>query len=81
MEELFEAGEIDTPPDTYHYTILLGTWARSGKKFAAERALQILVHMVERTSTFKTFSHQHLLVRRFLTIVSPFLPQRPEFQT
>jgi hypothetical protein len=50
MEELFAAGELEAPPDTYHYTILCGTWAKSGQPIAAERALQILVHMVERAS-------------------------------
>lgn len=52
MEELYERGEIDAPPDTYHYTILCGTWARSGQKYAADRVLQILVHMVERARKY-----------------------------
>lgn len=51
MEELYESGKIDSPPDTYHYTMLCGTWARSGHKYAADRVLQILVHMGERAGT------------------------------
>jgi len=81
MEQLFEAGEIDVPPDTYHYTILCGTWARSGDKFAAERVLQILVHMVERSSMFKIFS---ILIASFVVLLQLclfFFLQRPGFQT
>lgn len=52
MESSYERGEIDTSPDTYHYTILCGTWARSGHRVSADRVLQILVHMVERGSTY-----------------------------
>lgn len=48
MEEMYECGETDNPPDTYHYTILCGTWARSGNSTAASRVLQILSHMKER---------------------------------
>jgi pentatricopeptide repeat protein len=49
MEELYEAGIIDSPPDVYHYTILTGVWAKSeqGQK-AADRSLEILAHMMER---------------------------------
>jgi hypothetical protein len=56
MEELYETGEIDAPPDTYHYTILCGTWARSGNKYSVDRVLQILVHMVERGSASLVFA-------------------------
>jgi hypothetical protein len=55
MEELFAAGELQAPPDTYHYTILCGTWAKSGQSIAPERALQILVKMMERASKLIAF--------------------------
>lgn len=53
MEELFEMGMLEDPPDTYHYTILCGTWAKSGQRMAAKRALQILNHMADRASKFQ----------------------------
>ena len=48
MEELFEAGESQTCPDVFHYTILASIWARSGLDNAPDRCLQILIHMYSR---------------------------------
>jgi len=51
MEELHEKGELENPPDTCHYTILIKTYARSGRMdIAARRVLEILVRMVERAN-------------------------------
>lgn len=61
MEELYNRGEIDDPPDTYHYTILCGAYARSGRKDAASRVLQILSHMIELSSKF-AFKIRHVLI-------------------
>lgn len=49
MEELYESGVIDSPPDVYHYTILAGVWAKSEQGMVgANRAVQILAHMMDR---------------------------------
>lgn len=49
MEDLYERNELAAPPDTYHYTILINTYARSAENpaQAARRVLEILVYMVE----------------------------------
>eukprot|EP00977_Amphora_coffeiformis_P001907 scaffold362_cov176-Amphora_coffeaeformis.AAC.33 len=49
MEKLYEAGEIQSPPDVYHYTILAGVWAKSEQgRRGADRSVEILTHMMER---------------------------------
>lgn len=48
MEELYEKGELESPPDVYHYTILCGVWARSRHPQAPDQCLQILTYMMER---------------------------------
>lgn len=49
MEEQYDQGKITISPDTYHYTILANTYARSRQNnMAAKRVLEILVHMMNR---------------------------------
>jgi len=51
MEDLYERKELAAPPDAYHYTILINTYARSPNPAStARRVLEILVHMVDRAN-------------------------------
>jgi pentatricopeptide repeat protein len=49
MEEMYENAELESPPDVYHMTILCSTWAKSQHPRAADRCLEILRHMEERS--------------------------------
>jgi pentatricopeptide repeat protein len=49
MEEMYEIGELDSPPDVYHMTILCGTWAKSQHPRAADRCLELLSYMEEKS--------------------------------
>ena len=52
MEDLYQQDKIASPPDTYHYTILIKTYAQSPDPVtAARRVLDILVHMMDCAAT------------------------------
>ena len=50
MEQKYELGEIDDPPDPYHYTIQISTWSRSSRKESPAKVLDILSRMMQRSS-------------------------------